>query len=173
MQPEVSCGNWDPNTNKKNVKAWPHLPSDLDIHQVSSEKVWGTAPNQNAPTEHETTLQGEVGCGNWDPNTKKNNFKVWQRLPSDLDIHQVSSAKIWGTVSNRNALVRLETIISRHLLCATSAPSTPTKFFTAWSLRQWQFNMHYLNFSTLNIAYGIRILPPGSSLGPAHDVVET
>ena len=72
-------------------------------------------------------MQPEVSCGNWDPNTKKNNFKVWQRLPSDLDIHQVSSAKVWGTVSNRNALVRLETIISRHLLCATGAQCTPQK----------------------------------------------
>ena len=93
--------------------------------------------------------QGEVGCGNWDPNTKKKNVKVWPRLPSDLDIHQVQYTKVWGTASNRNAPAELQTILQGGVSCGT----------WAWSLWVGLLKINYLNFSTIKITTGIRILP--------------
>ena len=76
-----------------------------------------------------------------------------------LDIFESYFEKVWYLAAILDALARLQTTISRDLICANSARSTPTKFFTARSLRQRLLYMYYLNFSTMKSAPGIRVLP--------------
>ena len=84
MQPEpTNNARW-----RKNVVVWSRLARYLNISQVYSAKVWGTASNWNAPAKLEKTLQGRGACGTSAPNTMKKIDIVWPRLPSDLDISQ-------------------------------------------------------------------------------------
>ena len=92
--------------------------------------------------------------GQWhlSPSTMKKSDIVWYLLQRCLDILQSYSELVWYLAAILDALSRLQTTISR-------ARSTPTKFFTARSLRQRLLYMYYLNFSTMKSAPGIRVLP--------------
>ena len=99
--------------------------------------------------------------GQWhlSPSTTKKCEIVWYLFQRCLDILQNYSELVWYLAAILDALSRLQTIISRDLICANSARSTPTKFFTARSFRQRLLYMYYLNFSTMKSAPGIRVHP--------------
>ena len=86
--------------------------------------------------------------GQWhlSPSTMKKSDIVWYLLQRCLDIFKSYSEKVWYLAAILDALARLQTTMSRDLICANSARSTPTKFFPARSLRQWLLYMYYLNF---------------------------
>ena len=82
-----------------------------------------------------------------------------------LDIFESYFEKVWYLAAILDALARLQTTMSRDLICANSARSTPTKFFPARSLRQWLLYMYYLNSAAADhtLTNQIRWLPAPDS----------
>ena len=97
--------------------------------------------------------------GQWhlSPSTMKKSDKIWSLLQRCLDICESYFKNVWYLAAILDALARLQKTISRNLICANSARSTPTKFFTARSLRQWLLYMYYLNFQPWKVKWADHI----------------
>ena len=101
--------------------------------------------------------QREVGSGTWAQARWRKVTKPGSFLQRCLDICESYFKNVWYLAAILDALARLQKTISRNLICANSARSTPTKFFTARSLRQWLLYMHYLNFQPWKVKWADHI----------------
>ena len=109
------------------------FPKNLELHKLKAANAWCTAAKFDTKTRRGSTTQGEVGCGNWAPNTKKKIAKVWARLLSHLEICQNYYEKVRSTAANLDALERFWTKMQCEVSCSVPAPTTMKKIAKVWA----------------------------------------
>ena len=120
--------------NTKILNSLITFPKNLELHKFKAANAWCTAAKFDTKTRRGSTTQGEVGCGNWAPNTKKKIAKVWARLLSHLEICQNYYEKVRSTAANLGALEGFWTKMPCEVSCGIAAPTTMKNIDAVWRL---------------------------------------